>query len=127
VKTTILIRSSLEHQILEWAINSNLYEEMENVELPGWRSWDRTGVLSSERLLIESETPHITKYLELILQRLQGLETGAKDKYAQISKALGVRIGRAHEGLLRNQSATKLKAAAAHGLKDHQCSRMTRR
>jgi hypothetical protein len=114
VKTTILIRSSLEHQILEWAINSNLYEEMENVELPGWMSWDRTGVLTSERLLIESETPHITKYLELILQRLQGLETGAKDKYAQIAKDLESRIRRVNEGLLRNQS-TKLKAAAAHG------------
>jgi hypothetical protein len=115
VKTTILIRSSLEHQILEWAINSNLYDETENVELPGWRSWDRTGVLTSERLLIESETPHITKYLEYILQRLHGLEEGTKDKYAQIAKNLESRIGRVNEGLLRNQSATKLKAAAAHG------------
>jgi hypothetical protein len=114
VKTTILIRSALEHQILEWAINSDVYEETQNGELPGWRTWDRTGVLTSERLLINSETPEIKKHMELILQRLQGLQDGAKDKYAQIAKNLESRLRRVNEGLLRSQPA-KLKTAAAHG------------
>jgi hypothetical protein len=115
VKTSILIRSALEHQILDWAVNLNLYDKTENAEPSGWQSWDRTRVLTLERLLIDSETPQITNYLVYILQRLHGLEEGTKDKYAQIAKDLESRIHRVNEGLLSTQSTTKMKTAAAHG------------
>jgi len=62
--------SPLEHDILAWAINSELFEE---VELSGWNSWDRTSVLNSGQLVIDWETPNIATYAEFILQRLRGL------------------------------------------------------
>lgn len=115
MKTSILIRSALEHQILDWAVNSNLYDTIENAGPSGWLSWDRTGVLTSERLLIDSETLQITHYLGYILQRLHGLEEGTKDKYAQVAKDLENRIGHVNDGLLRIRPSARLKAAAAHG------------
>src|SRR3979411_3260273 len=82
VKTTISRLSSLEHDILEWAINSELFEDIERAELSGWSSWDRTGVLTQNKLVIDWDTPPIATYAELILQRLQGLSEGSNDKYA---------------------------------------------
>jgi hypothetical protein len=116
VKTTIQIRSTLEHQIMEWAINAELFEDEENGELSGWSSWDRTGVLASKRLVIDSDTPHITSYSELILRRLRGLqEHHTRDIYARTAKDLETRIRDANNGLLSIPQTTKLKTAAAHG------------
>ena len=90
--TTIPNLSSLEHDILEWAINSEIFEEVEGGELSGWTSWDRTGVLTRRQLVIDWETPHIATYAEFILLRLESLSEGANDKYAQASKNLEERI-----------------------------------
>jgi hypothetical protein len=115
VKTTTSIRSIPEHQIMEWAINAELFEDVENEELSGWSSWDRTGVLTSKRLVIDWETPHIANYSKLILQRLRGLhEDYANDMYAQVAKALEERIRRVNEQLLVTHTANKSKAEAAH-------------
>ena len=115
MKTTTRIHSTLEHQILEWAINADLFEDVKNEGLSGWSLWDRTGVLTSERLVIAWETPHITKYSDFILQRLQALEKDANDKYSRVAKNLEQRIRRVNEGLLRTRSATKIKTVTAHG------------
>jgi hypothetical protein len=116
VKTTIQIRSILEHQIMEWAINAELFEDVENGEWSGWSSWDRTGVLTSERLIIDWKIPHITSYSKLILQRLRGLqEDHAKDIYSQAAKDLEARIRDANKGLLSIPTTKRLKAASAHG------------
>jgi hypothetical protein len=116
VKTTIPIRSVFEHQIMEWAINAELFEDVKNGEFPGWSSWDRTGVLTSERLVINWETPHIAEYAELILRRLQALDEGARDKYAEVAKSLGKRFRDANKGLLSIPRTKQLmKTVAAHG------------
>ena len=115
MKTTIPIRSVFEHQIMEWAINAELFEDVKNGELSGWSSWDRTGVLTSERLVINWETPHIAEYSEFILRRLQALEEGARDKYAEVAKSLEKRFRDANKGLLSIPRTAKLNTAAAHG------------
>jgi hypothetical protein len=116
VKTTTLIRTTLEHRIMEWAINAELFEDVENGEFSGWSSWDRTGVLTSKRLVIDWETPHMVSYSKLILQRLRGLqEDHTRDIYAKAAKSLEERIRRVNEQILVTHTATKLKTAAAHG------------
>jgi hypothetical protein len=57
---------------MEWAINVELFEDVANEEVPGWSSWDRTGVLTSKRLIIDWDTPHIASYSKLILQGCGG-------------------------------------------------------
>jgi hypothetical protein len=94
VKTTIPIDSDLEHEILQWAINSNIFEDVGPRELPDWNSWDRTGVLTAERLVVDLETPHITTYARFILQRLEALSEGANDRYAQAAQTVAKRIRR---------------------------------
>jgi hypothetical protein len=115
MKTMIGIRSPLEHEIMEWAINAELFEDVENGEVLGWSSWDRTGVLTSERLVLDWETPHVAEYAEFILRRLEALEEGARDHYAQVANGLGKRIRHANKGRLSIPRAANLKAAAAHG------------
>ena len=113
MRTTTNINSALEHEILEWAIGADLFEKTR--DLSGWRSWDRTGVLTSKRLVINSETPRIAKHLGSVLQHLQDLEKGAHDKYAQTAKELAARIRRVNKGLLGTPLAARLKASSAHG------------
>jgi hypothetical protein len=110
VKTTTHICSTLKHQIMEWAINAELFEDVANEEVPGWSSWDRTGVLTSKRLIIDWDTPHIASYSKLILQRLRGLhEDRTDDIYAQAAKGLEDRIRRVNEQLLVTYTAKKLR------------------
>jgi hypothetical protein len=100
---------------MEWAINAEIFEDIENGELSGWSLWDRTGVLTSERLVINWETPHIAEYSQFILRRLQALEEGARDKYAEVAKSLEKRFRDANKGLLSIPRTAKLNTAAAHG------------
>jgi hypothetical protein len=101
---------------MAWAINAELFEDVKSGEVPGWDSWDRAGVLTSERLVIDWETPHMAYYSKLILQRLRGLqEDHTRDIYAQIAKDLEVRFRRATAQFTRTLLAAKLKAAVAHG------------
>ena len=119
MKTTTPIRSTLEHQIMEWAINAELFEDVENEEVPGWSSWDRKGVLTSKRLIIDWDTPHISNYLKLILRRLRGLrglrEHHTRDIYAHAARDLEARIRDANKGLLSIPKTKQFKTAAAHG------------
>jgi hypothetical protein len=115
MKTTTPILSPLEYEILEWAINTDLFEKVENGSLSGWNSWDRTGVLTRERFVIDWQTPNIANYSELILRRLRALKEGARDRYAEIAKDLEKRIRRSNQELLRNRSATKPRTYSVHG------------
>jgi hypothetical protein len=116
VKTTVQIRSTLEHQIMEWAIQAELFEDVENGELSGWSLWDRTGVLTSKRLVLDSGTPHIASYLKLILRRLRGLqEHHTTDIYARAARVLEKRIHDANKGLFSVPKIKQLKASSAHG------------
>jgi hypothetical protein len=94
---------------MEWAINAEIFEDIENGDLSGWR------VLTSERLVINWETPHIAEYSQFILRRLQALEEGARDKYAEVAKSLEKRFRDANKGLLSIPRTAKLNTAAAHG------------
>lgn len=115
MKTTIQIRSAVEHQIMEWAINAELFEDLDNGELVGWSSWNRKGVLTSKRLVIDWETPHITSYSRLILRRLRGLqEHHTRDIYARAAKDLEARIRDNNKGLLSIPKTKQLKASSAH-------------
>ena len=119
MKTTTPIRTILEFRIMEWAINAELFEDVENRELSGWSSWDRTGVLTSKRLIIDWDTPHIASYSKLILRRLRGLrglrEHHTRDIYAQAARDLEARIRDANKGLLSIPKTKQFKTAAAHG------------
>jgi hypothetical protein len=88
---------------------------VENGVLSGWRSWDRTGVLTREWLLINWETPNIANNSELVLRRLLALKDGARDKYSYIARDLEKRIRYANPGRFRPIPATKMKASSAHG------------
>ncbi|HLK07308.1 MAG TPA: hypothetical protein VKV30_05195 [Candidatus Angelobacter sp.] len=92
MKTTIPIQSPLEHQILNWAIDSDFYAEAESKTPSGWNSWDRAGVLDPGQLVLDWETPHIAMYAAFILLRLQDLYGDARDKYAESAKELEKRI-----------------------------------
>jgi hypothetical protein len=119
VKTTVQIRSSLEHQIMEWAIQAELFEDLddvENGELSGWSSWDRAGVLTAKRLMLDSGTPHIGSYSRLILRRLRGLqEHHTTDTYARAARDLEKRIHDANKGLFSVPKIKQLKTSSAHG------------
>jgi hypothetical protein len=95
MKTTIPIQSLLEHEILNWAIDSDFYAEAESKFPAGWSSWDRAGVLDSGQLVLDWQTPHIAMYAAFILLRLQDLYRDARDKYAETAKDLEKRIRRA--------------------------------
>ena len=92
MKTTISTLSSLEHDILDWAIHSELFEDVEGAELSGRSSWDGTTVLTRGKLVIDWQAPRIAAYAELILQRLRGLSEGSNDKYAQVARNLEERL-----------------------------------
>jgi hypothetical protein len=108
VKTTIPILSPREHEILNLLINADFFGEAESNLPTGWNAWDRTGVLDSEQLVLDWETPHIAEYVAFILLRLQDLSRDARDKYTETAKELEKRIRRAlkaqgtsgHESLL---------------------------
>lgn len=103
MKTTISIQSPLEHEILEWAINSDFFGATESSFPSGWSSWDRKGVLTTGELEIDWETPHIAAYAAFILMRLQDLCKDSRDKYAMAATELEQRIRRE----LKSQSASK--------------------
>jgi hypothetical protein len=90
--TTISIRSPLEHDILDWAMNPSILGEAESNFPPGWRSWDRANVLNSGQFVFDWDTPHIAVYAAFILLRLQDLAKDARDKYAETAKNLEKRI-----------------------------------
>ncbi len=92
MKTTIPILFPLEHEILNWAINSDFFGEAESNFPLGWSSWDRAGVLNSGQLVIDWETPHIATYAAFIMLRLQDLYNGARDRYAEAAKNLEKRM-----------------------------------
>jgi hypothetical protein len=92
VKTTVSVLFPLGHEILDWAINPRFLGEAETNFPPGWRSWDRTGVLESGQFVFDWETPHIAMYAAFILLRLQDLAKDARDKYAETAKNLEKRI-----------------------------------
>jgi hypothetical protein len=101
---------------MEWAINAELFEDVESGELSDRSSWDRTGVLTSKRLVIDWATPHIASYSKLILRRLRALqEHHTRDIYARTAKDLETRIRDANNGLISIPKTTKLKTVAAHG------------
>jgi hypothetical protein len=119
MKTTVQICSTLEHQIMEWAIQAELFEDLEDIEngeLSGWSSWDRAGVLTAKRLVLDSGTPHIASYSRLILRRLRGLqEHHTKDIHARAAKSLEARIRDANKGPISILKTKQLKASSAHG------------
>jgi hypothetical protein len=100
VKTAIPIASALEHEILEWAINSDIFEDVQAREVPDWGLWNRTGVLTAQRLTMDLETPYIATYARFILRRLEDLSEGAKDGYTQAAKRAEKRIRRCLESKL---------------------------
>jgi hypothetical protein len=77
---------------LTWAINADFFGEAESNFPTAWASWDRTGVLNSNQLILDWETLHIAKYTAFILLRLQDLSGDATDKYAETAKELRKRI-----------------------------------
>jgi hypothetical protein len=92
MKTTISILCPLEHEILTWAINADIFGKTESNFPTGWASWDRTGVLNSNHLVLDWETPHVANYTAFILLRLKDLSGDARDKYAETAKDLRKRI-----------------------------------
>jgi hypothetical protein len=92
MKTTISILSPVEHEILDWAINSDFLEEAKGNFPSDWNSWDRKGVLNSRQLVIDWQTPHIAPFTAFLLLRLQNLYADARDKYAEAAKNLEKRI-----------------------------------
>lgn len=106
VKTTIPILSPLEHEILNWAINSDLFGEAESNFPTGWNAWDRSRVLESKQLVLDWETPHIAKYVAFILLRLQDLYGDARAKHGETARELEKRI----------RHALKAQGASGHKL-----------
>lgn len=92
MKTTISIFSFLEHEILNWAINSDSFGEAESNFPFGWSSWDRTAILDSGHLVLDWETPHMASYAAFILLRLHDLHQDAKDEYARVAKDMERRL-----------------------------------
>jgi hypothetical protein len=111
VKTTVSVLFPLGHEILDWAINPRFLGEAETNFPPGWRSWDRTGVLESGQFVFDWETPHIAMYAAFILLRLQDLAKDARDKYAETAKNLEKRI----RGALKFQRTSGLQIRGCLG------------
>ena len=88
VRTAIPVRSSLEYEILHWAIHADFLEDVAAGNPPGWESWSRVGVLTTEQLVIDWKTPHIESYAEFIMQRLQALSAGSRDTHARVASKL---------------------------------------
>lgn len=106
VKTTIPIFSLLEHEILNWAICPGYDHKTESRAPSGWSSWDRTGVLNSRQLVLDSRTPHISGYAEFILLRLRGLSEGVEDAYSQAAQNLYKRISHIAKSKLTSHGQT---------------------
>jgi hypothetical protein len=88
MRTTIPVRSRLEHEILQWAIHADVFEGIAAGEPTDWKSWNRIGILSPQQLVIDWRTPHIATYAQFIMHRLHALSAGSRDTYAKAAGTL---------------------------------------